>query len=132
MSVSLAFVNARLWNPPSTCKSAPSHVSDVTMATALGICGDKINVIGSNSEVLSTCQDDTVVIDAKQGLLLPGITIRPSTLLILRTTTFYSIMLSLSTMLSQSTTQKCQIVKSFNLGKNSGLNIEVFVYQSYR
>ena len=72
MTVTTAFINARLWNPPPTCRSVPSHVTDVSMATALGITGDKISIIGSEKEVIAQCGDDTKIIDAKQGLLLPG------------------------------------------------------------
>lgn len=64
-SLTLAIIHAKLW----TGKSNPSFGAD-----AVGVIGDTIVTVSDMQSVLDSCNSATVVIDAQNGMLLPGFT----------------------------------------------------------
>lgn len=63
MQLNTAIINAKLWTGAKG-----------TQADAVGIVGESIAMISDTQTVLKRCDASTVVIDAQQGLLVPGFT----------------------------------------------------------
>ena len=63
--LTLATIHAKLWT------GKPNHS---VKADAIGVIGDTIVSVSDAQTVLGLCNSDTVVIDAQDGMLLPGFT----------------------------------------------------------
>lgn len=76
MTLTLAFTNARLWSKtPSRINPYKEYTFEFPQDhNALGVIDSKIAIIGTKDEVLSKCNGKTIIIDAKNGMLLPGFT----------------------------------------------------------
>ena len=75
MPLTRAFINCQLWTPPKHSVTVPS--STIILQPhfdAVGISGNRIDIIASKEEVLARCDGNTDVIDCKQAMLLPGFT----------------------------------------------------------